>query len=440
MTGASAERRQALASLVRNPDIEAVVQQTLGERLPEGFRTRGALLGMVEGRLAPRSELISIVVTAPERELADLVAGAWARAYEQHVNRLYADSPGGSSADLALKVQEAEQVYARAEAAYTSLIETSPLAELTRQLDRKLQVLADFQLQAQELSRTLRRTELLLGNARALQHQLDTAADPGVAATSASVLTLLKMQAFTELMATPHAVPSSPAAGSASAPNSISGSVSGPVTGSSTAGSTAGLQPLQAGGGLVGATSGVQVQISPSAISLTSARDDSRAIVVALEARRAQLQSDLLLTLSASGTTGGDASAAGSGLAMRVLQQERALALESYSSLLKRLEEGRVLASLGSGREVAVANSTPLMAETVRTSLIRRMVLGAGLGIVLAAVGVTVLALGSRVNSPDAPMYQSRQSGEASDAEANGQLRPSAAHAAPAVHVVPDGH
>ncbi|HEV2122623.1 MAG TPA: hypothetical protein VGW38_07600, partial [Chloroflexota bacterium] len=92
LLSATAERRQTLAQLVRSADIEASVRKELGDSLPAALRTPGALLSAVQGRVVPRSELISIQVTAPSPTLAGQIATSWARAYEAQVNALYTNS------------------------------------------------------------------------------------------------------------------------------------------------------------------------------------------------------------------------------------------------------------------------------------------------------------------------------------------------------------
>jgi hypothetical protein len=89
IVGATAERRQALAQLVRSPDVERAVQADLGSSLPPQHQAAGQLLPLVRGRTALRSEVITVVVEAPSRDLATSVAAAWSRAYVRRMNVVY---------------------------------------------------------------------------------------------------------------------------------------------------------------------------------------------------------------------------------------------------------------------------------------------------------------------------------------------------------------
>jgi len=87
--GATAEHRQTLAQLVRSPDVERVVQDELGNTLPEALRAPGHLLPLVSGATAPRTEVITITAEAPDSALAGTMAAAWAKAYARKMSQVY---------------------------------------------------------------------------------------------------------------------------------------------------------------------------------------------------------------------------------------------------------------------------------------------------------------------------------------------------------------
>lgn|GEM_PF-5338893 len=390
---ASAERRLALVSLVRVPDIEVAVREALANEIPASYLEPGVLLSAVQGRVNKGSELFSIVVTAPTPTIAQRIAGAWSTAYEQHVNQLYGGAGLRTEAELRSQVAGAQSRYAVAEQALTVFLGAEKLAEHIRLLERGQQLLNDQQLYMQELARTLRRTELVLGDAQSLQQHLLAARDNGAASTNVSVITLLKMQAFTELMFYPTSSPAQ------------SGGASGQTP-------TVSLLGPSSGGSSGSAQSGIQVQLGPAGgtPSLAQQRDDIDAVIHALGERRRSLQSELQRRTSGADVVVEGAAEGGqstgqleqeirelqakiSDLAARhrTMQQERDLALETYTRLLKKAEEARVTASFGSSKEVSIVNRTVLAAPAQRSSVVQGALIGAGVGGALGAAAALAI-------------------------------------------------
>ncbi len=385
----SAERRQALAQLVRNPDVERAVREELGHTLPADLRAPGRLLRAVRATMIPRSEIITISVEAAEPALAEQITATWARAYGQKVNQLYATSGTGSMA-LDGELLEAKRKYEAAEQALTTFQGTSMLDEYSRQLETKRQAL---QVMLKELTQTkvqrltflhgaTSRVDALLGDLQALREQLSAAPDSSAASSNALALTFIKMQAFAS---------------------------SAPLPG--------GLQ--------------VQIQNGAPQATIQQQRADVAATIVALDEWRTRLHQEyrarlLELQLSEVSTpdevrlalearlsgAGADALAqmlndsadpelrgalqeaeqairdiqakvAELSARKKIVQLERDVAWESYTSILKKAEETRVAATVGAGAEVSVA-SVAVIAERKSRGLVTATALAAVAGAALA--------------------------------------------------------
>lgn len=399
LAAVSAERRQTLAQLVRNPDVESAVRQELGDTLPAGLRAPGRLLRSVRAKLVPRSEIITITVDAPDPVLAEQITATWARAYERKVTQLYATSSFGS-----LKLDEeliaAKRKYDLAEQELTTFQATSPLDEYSRQLETKRQTV---QVMLKELTQekvqrlaylysASQRLEALLGDFQALRQQLNGAPDSSAAASNALALTYLKTQAF---------------ASSAPLP--------------------AGLQ--------------VQLPIGTAQTTIQQQRSDVAATIQALSEWRTRLQQEYrarLLEMQLSeqstpeearqalqarlnGVPGADvltqilSESSDPELAQSIHETEqtirnvharvselsarhrnilleRDISWETYTTILKKAEETRVATAVGTGHEVSVA-SAEVIAEPRSRRLFLITPLAGFLGAALAASLVLLPAL-----------------------------------------------
>jgi uncharacterized protein involved in exopolysaccharide biosynthesis len=445
----TAERRQALAMLVRTADIEAMVQEELGAELPAGLRAPGELLRLVEGRAPLRTDVITIAASAPTPALAEKVVAAWGRAYQRHVNQIYAETTLFTGRQAEMQVSDARARYEKTEQALTAFTATSPLSEYERAQERTRQLINERQQLVRDSFRTQRRVEWLLQDAQALQSHLSAARDNSVASSNAVALTLLKMRAFTE-----SSTASSPFPGE-SAPNG--------------ANSTAAVPPAAATSGSQGATGsaapGIQLQF-PAATGPTPTLDQQRAdvgaLVAALEEWRNRLQQ----------VTADYASSSGSGaLALRALEaelrdieskaaqeravrealtQDRELAREAHTTLLKKAEEGRVATIVGSGNEVSLASravvASPRSRGTVRSALFAASA-GAVLGLTLVLLFHFVPPLVRRANELSAPVATGAGDGTGTGNGSNGSAGPGHTpdstqtrngHASPAPRAVPE--
>ncbi len=414
LTAVSAERRQALAQLVRNPDVEKVVREELGAALPPELRAPGALLDLVEARVVPRSEIITITVDGPSAAVAEQVALSWARAYERHVNQLYA--PSGATNGMDAQVAEAGKQYDAAEASLTAFTATVPLAENNRLLARKLQQLNDIlngqQVALGDLYAVARRVNLFLIQAQALQQQLEAAQDNSATASNQLALTLLKTQAYAASIAPGATTGGASETAAPASPDQVRGEGQ-----TRPEGQGSGSPPRRMPDWALPAGLQLQVPATDTPVTLAQQRADVAATVAALQEWRLRLQQDIQARSlgafpagSAPAPDGSESEAeqliqrfeqevrelqgtvAEQTARQKTLQQARDVALESYSSLLKKAEENRVANAVGAGNEVSLASQSVAGATLESRGLLRLTALAAVTGALLAA---TVLVLSS---------------------------------------------
>jgi hypothetical protein len=379
----SPERRQALSQLVRNPDIEKQVHQQLGDALPPQLRSRGELLRLVQGRLSPRSEIISIMVEAGDAATAELVAVAWSTAYERQVNQLYASSPSSVPA-VERELNNARKNYQDAENEVVRFTSTSTVGELSRQAEVKQQLLRELQASQQtaagDLYKIEHRLDLLTSQARALQQQLESTQSSAGASNTALALTLLKAQAFAASMQLPPnlqlQVPASAVSSAATAPVSQQGGGDARASASTTTELSAALRGFQ-DWTLAG---NVQIQVAPgSALTpVDQLRTDAAVTVKTLEEWRARVNDQIRNSQAGASSLTGMSGADFTSLVQQIeadlrdlqgrISQEAAVqrnlvlardvAWETFRSLSNKAEESRVAAVMGAGNEVALASQS----------------------------------------------------------------------------------
>lgn len=193
------QRIASFVALVSSPAIAEAVVAEIRDQLPEGLRTAPALLRLVEGRLAEKTDLIEIAVTHADPRVATLVADAWGREYVRQINLIYGDTTGQSMAAIQNELRLSEEAYDREQAALEAALRDARSAELGRRI-------AWLQSAIQAISRT-RDQELqnLLDRAGLVDEQMEAAHDllaqvqkggAPAAESSALALRLLKIAAF----------------------------------------------------------------------------------------------------------------------------------------------------------------------------------------------------------------------------------------------------
>lgn len=391
LVGASAERRQALAQLVRSAGLERAARERLGAALPPELHVPGRLAQLIRGRVVPRSEVIAIEVRAPTPQLAEEIGLAWAYVYERHVNDLYATSSSGVPL-LDGELQEARRKYQASEDALTSFVASSPLAELRRQLSSKQSLLNELGsvrlAQVVDLVKIAHRVDLLTGQAEALQEHLATAQDNSAAATGASALVLLKTQAFASSLSLPSSLqlqsfvnqPMQPAqpgpSGAGQTPSASGGSQSAPDQAAELSVTSRSLQDWSLPANLQ-----MQMPAAATTATLAQQRADVAATIYALKEWRGRLDQEVERRSAETPAIGTDSRGPSADVTptierleaetrelqgkiaeqsarQRTLQQERDLLWESFSGVLRKAEEDHVASLVSAGNEVSIAGQS----------------------------------------------------------------------------------
>jgi hypothetical protein len=308
--------------------------------------------------------------------------------------------------------------------ALTGFLGTEPVGENTRLLESKQRILRELiavrQSQVVDLYKIAHRVDQLTDQAQALQQQLAAAQDNSAAASSATALALLKTQAFASSMSLPTGLqlqlPSLPAGAqsqNAAAPSTAESPSAGADQSPDTAGLSRGLQDWSL-------PANIQFQVpAASAVTLAQERADVAATVGALQDWRQRLQETIQKS--------GDTSAAGGTVAtnqtdvsqaisqleadvrdlqakvadetarQRQLQQERDVLWDSYSTILKKAEEGRVASLIGTGKEVSIAGQSVAEPNSRQLGLMLPLA---------AAVGASLAAAVALLSFYAAPLYE----------------------------------
>ncbi|HQE93057.1 MAG TPA: GNVR domain-containing protein [Anaerolineae bacterium] len=143
------QRLNTLAGMVKNGAIAQQVVTELSADLDEEERDPAVLLDYVEGQLLQLedstgsnaiqgSDTIQIIVSHKDPVKAALIANAWARAYEIHVNGIYGEAQLSPFVDIASQVQKARIEYNAAQEAWlTFLSEDDQINAIQRQIDEE---------------------------------------------------------------------------------------------------------------------------------------------------------------------------------------------------------------------------------------------------------------------------------------------------------------
>ena len=178
------DRLKALTALVKNSAIASQVIEELGSTLDPEERKVEALLGMVDTKTD--GELIKILVEADSPQKAAAMANAWARAYEEYINRLYREN-SLTPDDIQAQAAEAEKGYQQAEEALTEFLGNNQIDVLSREITSKKNTLADYYAAKRGLER-------LIADAKALQEELQGGI-PSSSAAARNALSILFLKA-----------------------------------------------------------------------------------------------------------------------------------------------------------------------------------------------------------------------------------------------------
>jgi hypothetical protein len=420
LPSASAERRQALAQLVRSGEVERAVRAKLGDQLPPALREPGALSRLITARVIPRSELIAIEVNAPSATLAEEIAAAWAQSFERQVNELYS-SRSSDTARLEQELAAARQNYESAENALTAFIKSETLGANMRLLEAKQRQLNDLisvrHTETIDLYKVAHRIDLLIAQTEALQAHLAESQSDGATASNAAALMLIKTQAFASSMTLPSGLqlqlPARPAGASDASGATAPGAAGSVETSSSGTPGNRAVDAVTASDTFrewsLPSNLVLQLSADPGTATLAQQRADAAAIARALQDWRQRLAQSIQEHLAVS-TQGGEsvlANQAGISQAItsyeadirelqgnisdqaarqRSLQRERDVLWESYGSVLKKTEELRIADLVGNSKEVSIAGQTIVEQRSKRFSVV--LPLAALLGATIAILAI----------------------------------------------------
>ena len=197
-------RRGALAALVANGAIAAMVIEELGDELSAAERRLSALVGMVEGSIVGgngQGDLIEITVRALDPGKAATLANAWGRAYVAYVNDMYGQSGQSGRVQQAL-VDEASLARGRYEVSEEALVQflaASSINELTQKIWAIERLIRNRRAALSIAYEGRVRAERLLENVRALRIQIREGPASVESGVNTLALSLLKAQAFAAL-------------------------------------------------------------------------------------------------------------------------------------------------------------------------------------------------------------------------------------------------
>ncbi len=149
------QRLNTLAGMVRNGAIAQQVADELSDVLDEEEQNPAVLLGAVEGQVLSldgggESDTIQIIVSHKDPAKAALIANAWARAFELHVNSIYGDAQLSPFIDITAQVQDARVEYDVAqETLLVFLSEDDRINEIQRQIDEDKVIINNLRIARQ---------------------------------------------------------------------------------------------------------------------------------------------------------------------------------------------------------------------------------------------------------------------------------------------------
>ena len=224
--GGSTARLQSYVQMVKNPYIAKAVIDEMSDELPEDLRSQNALLQLVSGRLAEKSDSIEILVNNVDPDIAVAIANVWGKEYVDWVNNVYSSSTSVDALQaVKVKKDEAQVNYEKAQKVLETFVAKSNLDNLNRQIEEiralitslstarttaastiitntmtaELSSFNEEMLHDQELLKQAyldsRNVNLILKNARAMRDQILSGGE-GAARSNALALILLKKQAF----------------------------------------------------------------------------------------------------------------------------------------------------------------------------------------------------------------------------------------------------
>lgn len=152
----TSQRLASLAAMATNGNIAQQVADELSDVLDEDERKPSVLLGGVRGEVfvpegGGTSDTVQIIVSHTDPEKAAIIANAWARAFETHVNATYSEVPFMPFADIQGQVQAARAEYDQAQEELLAFLSSDDrISELQRQVEEEEAIIAKLRSGRQE--------------------------------------------------------------------------------------------------------------------------------------------------------------------------------------------------------------------------------------------------------------------------------------------------
>ncbi len=135
-------RLQTYVQLIDNPEIAQYVLDRLADKLDPEYHNIRSLLRIVTGSIAGRSDLIKIEVSYKDPVVAAEIANAWAQAYIEIVNPIYAEADTrGTFEAIQRELVNAKKTYEAAQSVLENDLRVNRINELTRQVERQQAIL-----------------------------------------------------------------------------------------------------------------------------------------------------------------------------------------------------------------------------------------------------------------------------------------------------------
>ena len=215
--------RDTLFGLASSGAVAIAVSERLNEEAP-GFRWEpSALLESVEAELAgvrgPRntrgqtSAMVRITARADSPAGTALIANAWAGAYVDLVNTLYAPNSAQQLASITDELAEAKQAYDAAQRDLEEFVSANEARQVEQEVQARVAVLAGYftsEIESLNADRaTRRRLRGLLAAARSLRNQVDAGGAASLVSNGLAIQ-LLKLEAYVTAAKLVPSLPASP--------------------------------------------------------------------------------------------------------------------------------------------------------------------------------------------------------------------------------------
>jgi capsule polysaccharide export protein KpsE/RkpR len=156
-------RAATFRELVTNPAIGEEVPAQFADRLrqlDEDSSTHRFLADHVSVDQNTKSDLIGIVITLRDPVLAADIANAWARAYEQHINKLYTSATSADVEAVRAQSVQSERDYQTAQGQLEAYLADNPMPRLQKRIDILQTQIDSYQTALQESEALVNSREL----------------------------------------------------------------------------------------------------------------------------------------------------------------------------------------------------------------------------------------------------------------------------------------